>query len=45
LFKIIVPGLWTPEVAIAMMVAGLLAARTNFDITILQIMTSIERAM
>ncbi|CAK4613679.1 unnamed protein product [Aphanomyces euteiches] len=45
LFRIIVPGLWTPEVAYAVLVAGLLAARTSFDITILQMMTSIERAI
>ncbi|RLO06721.1 hypothetical protein DYB28_007599, partial [Aphanomyces astaci] len=45
LFRIIVPGLWTPEVAYALLVAGLLTARTTFDITILHMMTSIERAM
>ncbi|KAG9397912.1 ATP-binding cassette sub- D member 3 [Aphanomyces cochlioides] len=45
LFRIIVPSLWTPEVAYAVLVAGLLAARTSFDITILQMMTSIERAI
>ncbi|ETV69807.1 hypothetical protein, variant [Aphanomyces astaci] len=45
LFRIIVPGLWTPEVAYALLVAGLLTARTTFDITILHMMTSIERAI
>ncbi|TMW58859.1 hypothetical protein Poli38472_007004 [Pythium oligandrum] len=45
LFKVIVPGLVTPEVGYAFLVAGLLAARTSFDILILQIVTSIERAI
>ncbi|KDO24509.1 hypothetical protein SPRG_10324 [Saprolegnia parasitica CBS 223.65] len=45
LFRIIIPGLWTPEVAYAIGVAALLAMRTSFDITILQIITSIERAI
>jgi ATP-binding cassette subfamily D (ALD) protein 3 len=45
LFKVIVPGVFSPEVGYAVLVAGLLAARTSFDIQILQIITSIERAM
>lgn len=45
LFKVIVPGPFTAEVAFAALVAALLAARTSFDILILQIITSIERAM
>ncbi|OQR83825.1 ATP-binding Cassette (ABC) Superfamily [Achlya hypogyna] len=45
LFRIIIPGIWTPEVAYAIGVAALLAMRTSFDITILQIITSIERAI
>lgn len=45
LFKVIVPGPFTPEVAFAALVAALLAARTSFDIMVLQIITSIERAM
>ncbi|KAJ0405239.1 hypothetical protein P43SY_006924 [Pythium insidiosum] len=45
LFKVIVPGVLTPEVGYALLVALLLAARTSFDIQILQIMTSIERAI
>ncbi|GLD94721.1 hypothetical protein PINS_up003345 [Pythium insidiosum] len=45
LFKVIVPGVFTPEVGYALLVALLLAARTSFDIQILQIMTSIERAI
>lgn len=45
LFKVIVPGPFTAEVGFAALVAALLAARTSFDILILQIITSIERAM
>ncbi|DAZ95309.1 TPA: hypothetical protein N0F65_006562 [Lagenidium giganteum] len=45
LFKIIVPGPFTPEVAYAILVAALLAARTSFDILIMQIFTSVERAI
>lgn len=45
LFKVIVPGPFTAEVGFAALVALLLAARTSFDILLLQIFTSIERAM
>uniref|UniRef100_K3WXJ7 ABC transporter domain-containing protein n=1 Tax=Globisporangium ultimum (strain ATCC 200006 / CBS 805.95 / DAOM BR144) TaxID=431595 RepID=K3WXJ7_GLOUD len=45
LFKVIVPGPFTPEVAFAALVAALLAARTSFDILVLQIFTSIERSI
>lgn len=45
LFKVIVPRMFSPEVGYAVLVAGLLAARTSLDIQILQIVTSIERAI
>lgn len=45
LFKVIVPGPFTAEVGFAALVALLLAARTSFDILLLHIFTSIERAI
>ncbi|CEG49463.1 atp-binding cassette sub-family d member 3 [Plasmopara halstedii] len=45
LFKVIVPGPFTAEVAFAALVAVMLMARTSFDIVVLQTFSAIESAI
>ncbi|KAL4094155.1 hypothetical protein PRIC1_009818 [Phytophthora ramorum] len=45
LFRVIVPGPFTAEVGFAALVAVMLAAKTSFDVTVLHLFTSIERAI
>ncbi|RLN55770.1 hypothetical protein BBJ29_005710 [Phytophthora kernoviae] len=45
LFKVIVPSPFTAEVGFAALVAVSMAVRTSFDIAVLQMFTSIERAI
>ncbi|KAG6616583.1 ATP-binding Cassette (ABC) Superfamily [Phytophthora cinnamomi] len=45
LFRVIVPGPFSAEVGFAALIAVMLAAKTSFDIVVLQMFTSIERAI
>ncbi|OWZ14467.1 ABC transporter [Phytophthora megakarya] len=45
LFRVIVPGPFTAEVGFAALIAAMLAAKTSFDIAVLHLFTSIERAI
>ncbi|GMF33765.1 unnamed protein product [Phytophthora fragariaefolia] len=45
LFRVIIPGPFSAELGFAALVAVMLAAKTSFDIAVLQLFTSIERAI
>ncbi|KAE9322872.1 ATP-binding cassette sub-family D member 3 [Phytophthora fragariae] len=45
LFRVLVPGPFSAELGFAALVAVMLAAKTSFDIVMLQLLTSIERAI
>ncbi|KAK1935370.1 ATP-binding cassette sub-family D member 3 [Phytophthora citrophthora] len=45
LFQVIAPGVFTAEMGFAVLVAAMLTAKTSLDISVLNLFTSIERAI